>query len=98
MDIDRSQLTDEAYFTIIKTEKFKADLISVLFLAPLDEATAAENALIMPVLSRGSRNYPNMTAISRRKKSIYDTGLGSTVYNIGENQVFGINLDLLNNR
>ena len=98
MDIHRSQIADEAYFTLIKTEQFKAGLISVRFLAPLDKATAAENALFPQVLLRGCNKYPNMTAIARRKKSVYDTGLGATVYNIGENQVFGFNLDVLENK
>ena len=53
MDIHRSQIADEAYCTLIRTEKFKAGLVSVRFLAPLDNAAAAENALFPQVLLRG---------------------------------------------
>ena len=98
MDIDRSQIAKGAYFTLLKTEKFKAGLISVLFLSALDEKTAAVNALFPQVLLRGCEKFPNMTALARRKKSVYDTGLGATIYNIGENQVYGFNLDVLNDR
>lgn len=98
MDIDRSQIAKDAYFTLIKTEEFKAGLISALFLSPLDEKTASGNALFTQVLLRGCEKYPNLAAMARKKKSIYDTGLSATTYNIGENQVFGFNLDVLSNR
>ncbi len=98
MDIDRSEIANGVNFTLIRTDKFKSDLISVQFIAPLDEKTAAEYALFPQVMMRGCEKYPSVAALARRKKSIYDTGLGTVNTAIGENHVFGFESSILNNR
>lgn len=74
----------------LPTEKFKTGYLSVNFTAPLDENTAAKNALIPSILLRGSKKYPSMAEISRKLDYLYATGLSGRNAKKGELQVFGL--------
>ena len=52
---ERKELMDGIFFNAIGETKFKSNLLSVRFITPLCADTAAKNALLFPVLSRGSK-------------------------------------------
>lgn len=85
----RQRIMDNVYLTYIPSEKFKTSLLSAQMVMPLKKETAGLNALLVNVLSRGTAQYPDLTAISRRLDLLYGARLEPTVRKKGENQVFG---------
>ena len=85
----RKLIMENVYLTYIHSEKFKTSLLSAQMVMPLRRETAGLNALLVNVLSRGTVNCPDMTAISRRLDLLYGAKLVPTVRKKGENQVFG---------
>ena len=62
---NRKEIASGVFFNAIHETKFKSNLISLRFIAPLDEKSAAKNALLFPVLLRGSVNFPDIGSIRR---------------------------------
>ena len=95
---DRKEIASGVFFNAISETKFKSNLISMRFIAPLDEKTAAKNALLFPVLLRGSTNFPDIGSIRREEESVYDTDISDGVYKRGDSQILEIRMSLLDNR
>ena len=95
---DRKEIAASVYFNAISETKFKSNLISMRFIAPLDEKTAAKNALLFPVLLRGSTQFPDIGSIRREEESVYDTDISDGVYKRGDSQILEIRMSLLDNR
>ncbi len=73
----------------IHTKKFKSAYLSVTCMTPLDGARAAENALIPYVLRRGSREHPDMEAVSAALDELYGGSIEPMVRKKGETQCVG---------
>lgn len=95
---NRKEIASGVFFNAIKETKFKSNLISLRFIAPLDNQTAAKNALLFPVLLRGSVNFPDIGSIRREEESVYDTDISDGVYKRGDSQILEIRMSLLDNR
>jgi hypothetical protein len=50
---------------LIKTDKFKTNMVGVFFSTPMTLENASINALIPAVLRRGTNNLPTMKDISK---------------------------------
>ncbi len=98
MAFQRHELCEGIFLNIIPERKFKANLLSLRFLVPLASETAAKNALLFPVLLRGSEKFPNIGSIRMEEESIYDTSLQDAVYKRGDSQILEIQMRLLDNR
>lgn len=85
----RQCLMDNVYLTYFPSEKFKTSFLSAQMVVPMEKETAALNALLVNVLSRGTRLLPNMEAISRELDLLYGARLEPVVRKKGENQTFG---------
>lgn len=94
----RKELMEGVFFNAIGETKFKSNLISVRFITPLDEKTAAKNALLFPVLMRGSKRFPDIGSIRREEESVYDTDIDDAVYKRGDTQILEIRMRVLDNR
>ena len=95
---DRKEIAAGVFFNAIAETKFKSNLISLRFIVPLDEKTAAKNALLFPVLLRGSVNFPDIGSIRREEESVYDTSVSDGVYKRGDSQILEMRMSLLDNR
>lgn len=98
MSFERKKLADGIYFSSIKETKFKTNLISLRFIAPLQKETAAKNALLFPVLLRGSEKFPDIGSIRREQESLYDSNISDSVYKRGDSQILELRAGLLDNR
>ena len=67
MSFERKELANGIYFNTVHETKFKANLISIRFVVPLSADTAAKNALLFPVLLRGSEHYPDIGKFAARR-------------------------------
>ncbi|MBR6745232.1 MAG: insulinase family protein [Clostridia bacterium] len=95
---NRKEISTGIFFNAIPETKFKTNLISLRFIAPLDPKTAAKNALLFPVLLRGSVNFPDIGSIRKEEESVYDTDIADGVYKRGDSQILEIRTSLLDNR
>lgn len=95
---DRTEIAAGVFFNAIPETKFKSNLISLRFIAPLDEQTAAKNALLFPVLLRGSNRFPDIGSIRKEEESVYDTDISDGVYKRGDAQILEMRMSLLDNR
>lgn len=98
MVFERKELASGIFWNAIHETKFKSNLISVRFVLPLTADTAAKNALLFPVLLRGSENFSNIGSIRREEESIYDTTLNDSVYKRGDTQVLELRMSVLDNK
>lgn len=85
----RQCLMDNVYLTYIPSEKFKTSFLSAQMVVPMEKETAHLNALLVNVLSRGTRQLPTMEDISRQLDMLYGARLEPVVRKKGENQTFG---------
>lgn len=79
--------------TCLQTDKFKTGCLSINLLTPLLRETAAKNALVPMVLSRGTASLPDMAAISARLDALYGARLKPVIRKKGEIQVVGLYAD-----
>ncbi len=98
MVFERKELASGIFWNAVHETKFKSNLISVRFVLPLTADTAAKNALLFPVLLRGSEKFPDIGSIRREEESIYDTTLNDSVYKRGDTQVLELRMSVLDNK
>ncbi len=95
MGLIHKHLSDGITLHYLETDKFKTNFMSVSFIAPLGKDTAAKNTLIPAILLRGSEQYPDMAAISRRLDYLYASRLSARNYKRGETQIFGLTAGMI---
>ncbi len=79
----------------LETDKFKTGILSVNFIAPLSDKTAAANALIPNILLRGSKKYPTMAELNKALDYLYASGVSARNMKRGEKQIFGLCANML---
>ena len=82
---------------IIKTNKFKTNLLAVFLSTPLQKETVTKNALIPAVLRRGSKTKPSQDEISIALEEMYGATFDCGIDKIGDNQVLKFYLETINN-
>lgn len=82
---------------IIKTNKFKTNLLSVFLSTPLSKENVTKNALIPAVLRRGSKNMNTQDEISIALEEMYGASFDCGIDKIGDNQVLKFYLETINN-
>lgn len=70
--------------------RFKQSCMSIQFVAPMDAATAAENALIPAVLLQGTAKHPTLRAITEHLDSLYGASVSPMVRRVGDHQAVGL--------
>lgn len=78
---------------IIKTDKFKTNLLSVFLTTPLNNESITENAMIPAVLRRGTINMPTQDAISKELEEMYGASFNCGIEKTGDNQVIKFYLE-----
>ncbi len=89
LQVTRTELFPGVHLTAVHTKKFKSSILGLQFLLPLDAETASLNALIPPVLRRGTRTYPDLEALSAALDDLYGGSLEPMVRKKGETQCVG---------
>ena len=81
---------------LIKTEKFKTNLIAVFLTLPMARKEVTKNALISAVLRRGCKNIPTSTQISQELEEMYGASFDNGIDKIGDNHVLKFYLESIN--
>ncbi|MGM9645136.1 MAG: EF-P 5-aminopentanol modification-associated protein YfmF [Eubacteriales bacterium] len=93
-----ANIADGVKLNYIETDKFKTNYISFNFMAPLDKERSCFNALLCPVLMRGTEKYPTQSSINKRLQYLYSGEIAARNDKAGEYQVFGLKANMLDNR
>jgi len=89
IQVTRKELLPGVWLTAVHTNKFKSAVLSFNLLAPLNRKSAAANALLPYVLRRGTKNKPDMNAISATLDELYGGSIEPVVRKKGESQCVG---------
>lgn len=81
---------------IIKTSKFKTNLLAAFLSTPLKKETVTKNALIPAVLRRGSKNMSTQDEISIALEEMYGASFDCGIDKIGDDQVLKFYLETIN--
>ncbi len=85
----RKIIGDGVALNLIPCDKFKTNCITVRFLCPMAEETAADTALLPFVLKRGCERLPTMAELSRELQMLYGSELQAKIGKFGDTQYFG---------
>ncbi len=82
---------------LIKTNKFKTNLLSVFLSTPLNKNVVTKNALIPAILRRGTNSMKTQEEISISLEEMYGASFDCGIDKIGNNQVLKFYLETINN-
>ena len=82
---------------VIKTNKFKTNLLAAFLSTPLAKENVTKNALIPAILRRGSRNMPLQEKISIALEEMYGATFDCGIDKIGDDQVLKFYLETISN-
>ena len=82
----------------VRDSRFKQAALSIQFVRPMTQEEAALNALLPAVLLRGSRNYPDIRAITNRLDELYGASVGNIVRRVGDYQTTGFYCGFMEDR
>ena len=93
------QFDDLGYtLTVIKTDKFKTNLISISFQSEIDRETVTKRSLLPYVLRSATEKYPSKKEINTYLESLYGASLSTTVEKRGKMHNIKFYLSLANEK
>lgn len=96
MDNKEVNLKEGIKLHIIKTDKFKTNLIAVFLTTKLEKEKVTKNAVISSILRRGSQNMPSQEQISRELEEMYGASFDCGLDKTGDNQVLKFYIETIN--
>lgn len=91
-NFNREEIAPEVFFSCVTDPKFRHNCITVYIVAPLDEATSAQNALLPFLLRQSSAVCPDSTMLERRLCDLYGADLSADVSSNGEQQMLSVSI------
>ena len=83
---------------VCKDTRFKQGCFSIQLVRPMDAAESAMNALLPSVLLRGTRNNPDLRAITHRLDELYGASVSPLVRRVGDYQTTGLYCGFMDDR
>ncbi len=83
---------------VIKTNKFKTDLIAVFLTTKLSREDVTKNAMIPMILKSGSSSLENIEEINKELEEMYGAGFDCGIDKTGDNQVLKFYLETIDDR
>lgn len=80
---------------VLGTDRFKAGMLSVSVVLPIDRKKTPLTSLLLSVLRRGTQKYPTLAKLNQRLDYLYGTGLSIRNFYRGDRQIIGFAADLL---
>ena len=81
---------------VLKTDKFKTNLIAIFLTTKLERKTVSANALISAVLRRGSNTLKTQEEISKQLEELYGASFDCGIDKTGDNQVLKFYIETVN--
>ena len=96
--IKREKIGEGVFFTAITDPKFKSNRISVNLLLPLEEATAANRAIVPFVLRLRYKDCPDFTQLNEKLCDLYGAIVDGDVRKYGVYQIINLSVQSLDDR
>ena len=81
-----------------RDSRFKQGCLSIQLVRPMDREEAAYNALLSSVLLRGTRQHPDLRAITQRLDELYGASVSTLVRRVGDYQTVGLYCAFMDDR
>lgn len=81
---------------LIETDKFKTTTICLLIRRPLSRKEVTYNALLPPILRRGSKKYNTISKLNSHLEDMYGAVFDTQIVKIGEEQIIQFYVEILN--
>lgn len=94
----RREIGKEIYLSKITDSRFKTNLISVIFLSPLSEETASENAVVSRYISKCSSKYPAYALMNNKLSAMYSARLAGGVVSLGDTQAISFSINYIDGK
>ncbi len=98
MDYIKKEIGSGVALVNVPVSRFKTNEIAVCLATPISEKAVSANALLIGLLSRKSKDYPDMKSLNRRLCSLYGASALSSVSKLGEYQVLKLGITCLDDR
>ncbi len=82
----------------VRDTRFKQGCFSFQLVRPMRKAEAAKNALLPAVLLRGTRNCPDLRAVTQRLDELYGAAVSPLVRRVGDYQTTGVYCGFMDDR
>lgn len=92
------ELGNRLKLNIIKSDKFKTNLVGLYIQRPLIKEEVTKNALLSMILSKSTMKYPTFFELSRKLEELYGSVLVSNVVKKGEKQIIQIKMQFPNSK
>ncbi|MGJ0848387.1 EF-P 5-aminopentanol modification-associated protein YfmF [Tissierella praeacuta] len=93
---ERIKIGNGIYLNLIRTNKFKSNLLSYYFLRPLSKDEVTKNALIPLILKRGTEEYTTNLEIQKKLEETYGANLSIAINKRGEKHVLRFTIETVN--
>ena len=90
-------LADRVRLVSEQTGRFKTGRISVAAAMPLDE-NAAANSLLIYLLKRSCKQYPDMILLNRKLDELYGASISAGVSKVGDAQIVTLSMTCIDDR
>lgn len=87
MEYKQIEIKKGIKLNILKTNKFKTNLIAIMLTTKLDRENVTKNALIPAVLKRGTKTLKTQEEINKKLEEMYGASLDCGLDKTGDNQV-----------
>ena len=86
MEFIKKDISDGIEVVGVPVNRFKTNLITVSIALKLEKDKVSANSVMLGLLARRGKKYPNMLSLNRKLASLYGATLNDTVSKIGECQ------------
>jgi len=93
--ITTKNICDGISLSLIKTLKFKTNLLSLYINIPYSKETATLAALLPMVMRRGTKNYPTLSMVAKHCEELYGATLYSGLRKKGDNAFIYFSLEFV---
>lgn len=83
---------------LLKTNKYKTNLIVINFAFNLEENAVTKIALLPYILKKGTQKYQSLKLIQEKLDLLYGATLNATVFKRGERQIVQFSIEVANNK
>lgn len=96
MEYKQIEIKKGIKLNILQTNKFKTNLIAIMFTTKLDRENVTKNALIPAVLKRGTKTLKTQEEINKKLEEMYGASLDCGLDKTGDNQVLKFYIETVN--
>lgn len=93
---ERINLGNNINLNLVKTDKFKSNLLSMYLIRPLNRDEVTRNPLIPMVLKRGSEDYPTNLDLQKKLEEMYGANFNISVNKKMDRQIIRFSMEWAN--